>query len=209
MQLYQPTEPETAAAVALLTTRLPADADRIARGALLLPALTYETCAERNGYWQDAGLPFRVNADPGWMIPSAPDERRNAADAEDSTPRSYNVTRSGCTCWAYLAAASAMTGTLHCRHTLAVQLYREIVAAKLNALAGARAIDLRPAGRYPHCYDVVSVWGRTVAGVQYAPVADRWAFEDDAGLARFAAWLTTDEAMSEIQRPRAREEIDL
>ena len=205
MQLYTPTEPEIAAAVSLLTARLPADADRIARGAALLPALGYETCAERNGYWQDAGLPFRVAADPGWMIPSGADERRNAADAEDSTPRSYNVTPAGCACWAYLAA-STMTGTPQCRHTLAVQLYREIVAAKLNALAGARAIDLRPAGRYPHCYDVVSVWGRTVAGVQYAPMADRWAFEDDASLARFAAWLTTDEAMSEIVRHQAREE---
>ena len=111
MQLYAPTAAEIAAAVSLLTTRLPADAARIARGALLLPALASETCAERNGYWQDAGLPFRVNADPGWTIPSSADERRNAADAEDSTPRSYNVTRSGCTCWAYLAAASAMTHT--------------------------------------------------------------------------------------------------
>lgn len=208
MQLYKPTEPEIAAAVSLLTARLPDDAARIARGALLLPALGYETCAERNGYWQDAGLPFRVNADPGWMIPAAPDERRNAADAADSTPRSYNVSENNCDCWQRQIAEVA-GGTLHCRHTLCVLLYREIVAAKLNALAGARAIDLRPAGRYPHCYDLVSVWGRTVAGVQYAPMGDRWAFEDDAGLARFAAWLTTDEAMSEIVRPRAREEIDL
>jgi len=45
-----------------------------------------------------------------------------------------------------------------------------------------------------------------VAGVQYAPMADRWVFDDDAGLARFAAWLTTDEAMSEIVRHQAREE---
>lgn len=206
MQLYTPTEPETAAAVSLLTARLPADADRIARGALLLPALTYETAAERNGYWQDAGLPFRVNADPGWTIPSTPDERRGG-DADNATPRTYEIrphAKAGlCQCWAHIIHGG------NCRHVYAVLLYRQIIVAKLEVMVNAHAVDLRPAGRYPHCYDLCDAWGRTVAGVQYAPMADRWVFDDDASLARFAAWLTTDEAMSEIVRPRAREEIDL
>lgn len=203
--IYQPTAPELAAAIRLMLTRFPTDAPRVGRGIDLIPKLTYTTAADRNGMWQRLGIAITVNADPGWTIPSTPDERRNA-DATDCTPRSYEVQpglgAEQCQCWDHI-----LTGT-HCRHTYAVMAYKAIINAKLDALAQAGRLDLRPAGRYENLYDVVDAWGMTVCGAVYSPKLDRWRAETDRDVASFASWLTRDEAMAVIQRPRAQEEAE-
>ncbi len=203
MQLYQPTAPELAAAIRLMLTRFPSDAPRVGRGIDLIPKLSYVTAADRNGMWQRLGIGITVNADPGWTIPSSPDERRNNS-ADDATPREYEVrptAKAGlCQCWDHIVTGG------HCRHTYCVMAYKAIINAKLDALAQRGAIDLRPAGRYEGCFDVVDCWGMTVCGAVYLPRVDRWKAETDADVASFANWLTRDEAMAEIVRPRAREE---
>lgn len=206
MQLYQPTPQELAAAGALLCARFPDDAPRIGRGINLIASLTYVTAADRNGIWQRLGLPITVSADPGWTIPSTPDERRNNTDAADATPRTYEV-RPGigagqCQCWDHVITAG------HCRHTYCVMAYRAIINAKLDSLAQRSALDMRPAGRYENLYDVVDCWGMTLCSAVYSVKLDRWRAETDRDVAAFASWLTRDEAMAEIVRPRAREEQD-
>nr|MBP8293369.1 hypothetical protein [Caldilineaceae bacterium] len=196
MQLYRPTAPETAAAIRLMLHRFPDDAPRVGRGIDLIPKLSYVTVAERNAFWQGRGIGIVVNADPGWTIPSSPDERRNATDAPDATPREYEVRPSAkaglCQCWDHIVTGG------HCRHTYAVMAYKTIVNAKLDALAQAGRLDLRPAGRYEGLFDLADCWGMTVCGVQYLPRVDRWKCETDADVAAFASWLTRDEAMAEI-----------
>lgn len=203
MQLYAPTAPELAAAISLLLHRFPSDAPRVGRGIDLIPRLTYVTAADRNGMWQRLGIGIVVNADPGWTIPSSPDERRNNS-AEDATPREYEVQpgigAGQCQCWDHI-----LTGG-HCRHTYAVQAYRAIINAKLDSLAQRGALDMRPAGRYEGLFDCVDVWGMTICACVYLPKLDRWRAETDRDVAAFAAWLTRDEAMATIERPRAREE---
>ncbi len=197
MQLYRPTPAETAAAISLLIHRFPTDAPRVGRGIDLLPKLTYTTAADRNGMWQRLGLPITVNADPGWTIPSSPDERRNASET-DCTPRQYEV-RPGlgagqCQCWDRI-----LTGG-HCRHTYAVMAYKAIINAKLDSMAQAGALDLRPAGRYEGLFDVVDCWGMTVCGAVYSVKLDRWRCETDRDVASFAGWLTREEAEAVIVR---------
>ncbi len=203
MQLYQPTAAETGAAIRLLLARFPTDAPRVGRGIDLIPSLTYVTVADRNAFWQSLGIAITVNADPGWTIPSTPDERRNA-DAEDSTPREYTITpglgAGQCQCWDHI-----LTGG-HCRHTYAVMAYKAIINAKLDAMAQAGALDMRPAGRYKNLFDVCDCWGMTVCGAVYLPKLDRWRAETDRDVASFASWLTRDEAVSVIVRQQAREE---
>lgn len=204
MQLYRPSAPEYAAAISLLISRFPHDAPRIGRGIDLIARLRYETAADRNGMWQRLGIGITVNADPGWVLDSSPDERRNASDPQDSTPRQYEIDPDAkvqqCQCWDHICTGRP------CRHVRAVQAYRAIVNAKLDAMAQRGALDMRPAGRYEGLFDVVDCWGRTVCGAVYLPKVDRWRCEADHDVAQFAAWLTTDEAMSEIERPRARED---
>lgn len=197
MIIYAPTPAETAAAIRLLLARFPTDASRVGRGIDLIPRLTYVTAADRNGMWQRLGLPFVVSADPGWTIPSTPDERRNATDAEDSTPREYTIDPEGvqmCQCWDHLITSKP------CRHVRAVQAYRAIVNAKLDSMAQAGRLDMRPAGRYENLYDVCDAWGMTVCGAVYLPKQDRWKAETDRDVASFAGWLTRDEAESVIVR---------
>ena len=203
MQLYRPTPAETAAAISLLIHRFPTDAPRVGRGIDLLPRLTYTTAADRNGMWQRLGLPLVVNADPGWTIPSSPDERRNT-DAQDATPREYTITpglgAGQCQCWDHVITGQP------CRHVYAVTAYKAIINAKLDSMAQRGALDLRPAGRYENLYDVVDCWGMTICGAVYLPKLDRWRAETDRDVAAFASWLMRDEALAEIQRPRAQEE---
>ncbi len=203
MQLYQPSAPEMAAAIRLLLARFPHDAPRVGRGIDLLPKLTYVTVADRNAFWQRLGLPLVVNADPGWTIPSSPDERRNG-DAVDATPRSYTIEpgfgAGQCQCWDHI-----LTGG-NCRHVYAVMAYKAIINAKLDALAQAGSLDLRPAGRYEGLFDVVDCWGMTVCGAAYVVKLDRWKCETDRDVASFASWLTRDEAEAVIVRQQAREE---
>ncbi|MBP8291122.1 MAG: hypothetical protein KAX65_00025 [Caldilineaceae bacterium] len=203
MKLYIPTAAETGAAIRLLLARFPTDAPRVGRGIDLIPKLTYTTAADRNGMWQQLGIEIFVNADPGWTIPSTPDERRNT-DAEDSTPREYTITpgpgAGQCQCWDHV-----ITGG-NCRHVYAVMAYKAIINSKLDAMAQRGALDLRPAGRYEGLFDLVDCWGMTICGAVYLPKLDRWRAETDRDVASFANWLTRDEAMAEIQRPRAQEE---
>lgn len=201
--IYAPSPAELAAAISLLLHRFPTDAPRVGRGIDLLPRLTYTTAAERNGMWQDMGIAITVNADPGWTIPSTPDERRNG-DAVDATPRSYEIHpglgAGQCQCWDHI-----LTGG-HCRHTYAVMAYKAIINAKLDAMAQTGRLDLRPAGRYENLFDVCDCWGMTVCGAVYLPKLDRWRCETDRDVASFAGWLTRDEAESVIVRQQAREE---
>jgi hypothetical protein len=203
MQLYRPTPPEMAAAIRLLLARFPSDAPRVGRGIDLIPRLDYETVADRNGYWQQLGLTFRVNADPGWQIDASPDERRNSRASSEATPRSYQVltdSAQSCQCWDYMITGQP------CRHVYAVMAYKAIINANLDARAQRGALDLRPAGRYEGLFDVCDCWGMTICGAVYLPKLDRWKCETDADVAAFAAWLATDEADAVIERPRAREE---
>lgn len=202
MQLYRPTPEERAAAHALLRVRYPAgdDAPRIAAGVDLVQRLRYETVAERNAYWRQRGIDIAPAIDPGWVLDVPPDERRGAND--EPLPRQYECSAEHCQCWDYVIRLQP------CRHCWAVLAYRLIINAKLDALAQAGAVDLRPAGRYDNCYDLADCWGRTIASVIYSPRVDRWRCEEDRDVAAFANWLTREEAQAEIVRPRARGEYD-
>ncbi len=196
MKLYAPTPPEMAAAISLLLSRFPSDAPRVGRGIDLILRLDYETVADRNAYWLEQGLAIRAdNTDPGFFIPASPDERRNADDMA-ATPRVYHCGGEHCPCWDH-----SLTGK-PCRHLYAAVAYRAIINAKLDSMAQQGAVDLRPAPRLENVFDLVSCWGRTICAVIYSPRQDRFRCEADHDVARFAAWLTTEDVYATVSIER-------
>lgn len=193
MQLYRPQQTEVAAACALLRAHFPDAAGDIERGAGILPQLQYSTAADFNGSDLGQRLGYQVNQDPGFWFPGATG-RINPNATDDFTPHAYHSDGDRCECWDFLIRGC------RCRHAWAVRVYQMIINARLDALAQAGRLDLRPAGRYENLADVVTVWGRTLASVQYSPRLDRWRCETLRDVAFFAAWLATDEAEAEIWR---------